>query len=64
MIDILKRISRPALIFLVVIAAAALFRAGAGPTSVAAENRISLDAGVSADAFNGRPVLVTFFASC
>ena len=31
MIDILKRISRPALIFLVVIAAVALFRAGPDP---------------------------------
>jgi|GEM_PF-928491 hypothetical protein len=76
MSQILKQILRPALIFLAMIAVVALFRAG--PASVAAENRISLDAGVkarlqiltplrrtgiSADAFNGRPVLVTFFAS-
>ena len=78
MMQMLKRFIRPVLIFLVVIAAVAFLRAGSGPASVAAENRISLDAGVKArlknftplrragisvDAFNGRPVLVTFFAS-
>jgi hypothetical protein len=78
MIQFAELYLRPALIVLVALGALAFFRAGSGPTSVAAENRISLDAGikarlkalpplrgrgVSADAFDSRPVLVTFFAS-